>query len=113
MTNKKINIAIAEHCGWRIAERVSPEVKEDATACWIRPNGNEWQEENLPDYCDLNAMHEVEKVLTNEQWHKYDEELYIITGSSLLDEAQRKKRIHSTAPQKAEAFLKTIGKWEK
>jgi hypothetical protein len=106
MTNEQINIAIAEACGWQFVTYKETFAKP--------PNGGPCQyKEGIPNYYnDLNAMHEAEKVLTNEQWHKYDEELYIITGSSLLDEAQRKKRIHTTAPQKAEAFLKTLGKWE-
>jgi len=104
MTNEQINIAIAEACGWRIAERVSPEAKEDATACWIRPNGDEWQEESLPDYCnDLNAMHEAEKTLNSEQLHDYYENLELVNGWEYPS---------STARQRAEAFLKTLGKWE-
>jgi hypothetical protein len=114
MTNKKINIAIAEHCGWRIAERVSPEVKEDATACWIRPNGNEWQEENLPDYCnDLNAMHEAEKALNENKKNTFAFMLaQVLDTSPKVDLSDQFLNIHATARQRAEAFLKTIGKWE-
>jgi hypothetical protein len=114
MTNEQINIAIAEACGWRIAERVSPEAKEDATACWIRPNGDEWQEESLPDYCnDLNAMHEAEKVLNDEQWPEYREELRnVVLGGIRMVSQWCKADLHATARQRAEAFLKTIGKWE-
>ena len=100
MTNEQINIAIAEACGWRIAERVLPEAKEDATACWIRPNGDEWQEESLPDYCDLNSMHEAEKVLNKKQWVAYGRELSRLNVFPM---------VHATARQRAEAFLKTIG----
>jgi hypothetical protein len=106
MTNKKINIAIAEHFGWRIAERVPPELKEDATSCWIRPNGDEWQEENLPNYCDLNAMHEAEKIgqsMVDGFWTAYSAGLKLSGAIQIT---------HATASQRAEAFLKTIGKWE-
>jgi hypothetical protein len=108
MTNKKINIAIAEACGWRIAERVSPEAKEDATACWIRPNGDEWQEESLPDYCnDLNAMREAMLTLTNKQgfgflWHLND--MGFVGGDWEL--------LTLDSRVLAEAFLRTIEKWE-
>jgi hypothetical protein len=106
MTPEQQRTAIAEACGWRIAERVSPEAKEAATACWIRPNGDEWQEENLPDYLnDLNAMHEAEKVLNEKQDH--------IMNDTLWDMCEGRKYLwHATAAQRAEAFLRTIGKWK-
>jgi hypothetical protein len=56
-----------------------------------------------PDYCnDLNAMHEAEKVLTFKDWEFYCDEL----GGSFQGCA------HATARQRAEAFLRTLGKWE-
>jgi hypothetical protein len=112
MTNEQINIAIAEHRGWRIAERVSPEVKESATACWIRPNGNEWQEENLPDYCsDLNAMHEAVKTLQQNLKHRYFACLCtVVSGAISLNGYSA--ATEATARQRAEAFLRTLGKWE-
>jgi hypothetical protein len=55
------------------------------------------------DYCtDLNAMHEAEKVLTFEDWESYRDEL----GGSFRGCA------HATARQRAEAFLRTLGKWK-
>jgi hypothetical protein len=52
-----------------------------------------------PDYVhDLNAMHEAEKVLDETQAEDYEE---------LLGEYG----FHSTARQRAEAFLMTLGKW--
>lgn len=60
---------------------------------------------DLPDYLnDLNAMHEVEKILTRGQIEIYCEHLnpenYGIWWG-----------INATAAQRAEAFLKTINKW--
>ena len=56
------------------------------------------------DYCaDLNAMHEVEKVLTFEDWEYYCEKL----GGSFRGCA------HATARQRAEALLRVIGKWRR
>ena len=62
---------------------------------------------NTPDYCnDLNAMHEAEKVICRKgkgQIAMYVHELHEIKVSWLF---------LATAAQRAEAFLKTIGKWE-
>jgi len=118
MTNEQINIAIAEACGWRIAKKVSPKIKEDATDYWIRPNGYEWQEESLPDYCnDLNAMHEaVREVFTDSNMQlDYSRTLiFVIKKSSPIckrffsdfDLATATARLH------AETFLRILGKWE-
>ena len=89
MTNEQINNAIAEACGW-------PHPRENChTLRWV-----------IPNYCnDLNAMHEAEKVLTSEQIDKY--------VTILCLEIQPEPKLHhATARQRAEAFLKTIGKWE-
>jgi hypothetical protein len=108
MNNEQINIAIAEACGWRIAERVSPEAKEDATACWIRPNGDEWQEESLPDYCnDLNAMHEAEKTLNYIRAAEYAR---ILTSIAWQSEQPVFAPMTATARERAEAFWRTLGK---
>lgn len=50
---------------------------------------------------DLNAMHEVEKSLTAEQWEDYVEHV-----GGTWEEA-----MHATARRRAEAYLRTIGKW--
>lgn len=61
----------------------------------------------LPDYLtDLNAMHEAEKVLTGHQWTDYANVLTDIGPCS------RRGMIHATAAQRAEAFLRTVGKWD-
>jgi hypothetical protein len=105
-------IAIAEACGWQFANPHSPETKETAIMCWVRPGNSFWQTEELPDYLtDLNAMHEAEKMLTEEQRIAYSDCTYDIALK-----AQKKtgkwRWISLTAAQRAEAFLHTIGKWE-
>lgn len=56
-----------------------------------------------PNYpSDLNACHEMEKVLTYEQICDYGD--WLPKDDWGL--------IHATAAQRAEAFLRTIGKWE-
>ncbi len=63
----------------------------------------------LPDYFnDLNAMHEAEKVLTESQQMPYRTALFC---TEEVDYSYF-KLIHATAAQRAEAFLRTIGKWE-
>ena len=61
----------------------------------------------LPDYLsDLNAMHEAEKVLDIVvERGEYREYLSFITGSEV-------EMIYATASQRAEAFLRTLDKWE-
>lgn len=63
------------------------------------------------NYCsDLNAMHEAEKVLLKEWkdgcvlWLEYTHYLMLICSAHLSE--------HATARQRAEAFLRTLGKWE-
>ena len=54
------------------------------------------------DYCsDLNAMHEAEKVLSSTQQDEY--------WDRLTDEEV--DHLFATARQRAEAFLRTLGKW--
>ena len=57
---------------------------------------------------DLNVMHEIEKMLLlpgipATLWERYDNLLFIICGGFA--------HVHATASQRAEAFLKAIGKW--
>ena len=94
MTDKQINTAIAEACGWG----GEPVVNTDG-------KGGVWVT-NCPNYCsDLNAMHEAEKVLTEHQ----NESIY---PRNLGAWRNPTKPIYATARQRAEAFLKTLGKWE-
>jgi hypothetical protein len=96
MTNEQINIAIAESClniRWY-----------ELQWCWYSEDLRKWVPcvGNSP-LSDLNAMHEAEKVLTNEQWVAYGKELSRLKVFPM---------VHATAKQRAEAFLKTLGKWE-
>lgn len=110
-------IAIAEACGWQFANSHSPETKETAIMCWVRPGNSFWQTEKLPDYFnDLNAMHDAEMSLNPDQQKRFIE--YLIEGEAhdeyctemLWDSSW--VAAHATAAQRAEAFLRTIGKWE-
>jgi hypothetical protein len=53
----------------------------------------------LPYTTDLNAIHEVEKLLDNDQWHKY---------VSIIGRHDYKTLTHATASIKSYAIIKTI-----
>ena len=63
---------------------------------------------------DLNAMHEAEKVLTVAQRITYANQIgVVLSGGSVGRAIPNWWFIHeATASQRAEAFLRTIGKWE-
>jgi hypothetical protein len=64
------------------------------------------------NYCnDLNAMHEAEKVLTSQQEEDYFANLRAINGD-LIWYRTVGKTYRATARQRAEAFLRTLGKWQ-
>lgn len=87
MTDEQINEAITQ-----------------ATGLWDYPYSSETK--RMYDFCsDLNAMHLAEKILAPMDlgvvayWLKNIMPVYAET-------------FHSTARQRAEAFLRTLGKWE-
>lgn len=124
-------IAIAEACGWVSVGKWGHSDR------WIKPGEKmpEWshvpdgagvempallEEHKLPNYLsDLNAMHEAEKVLTNEQRRFYALKLVHVhplqyDPCDCGDDTRMKLFLIAsmTAAQRAEAFLRTIGKWE-
>jgi hypothetical protein len=115
MNTEKQRIAIAEACGWKDIKDTNHEsvdIESRSITHWSGLTGvppefihYEWNRVIIPDYLnDLNAMHEAEEVLTDsDQKHKY---------ASLLGRHDYWLLIHATAAQRAEAFLRTIGKWE-
>ena len=95
MKPEQQRVAIAEACGWKPDKR---------GLGWLSPHGYYASE---PDYLnDLNAMHEAENTLTDKAHEEFRLNLYEVLGddSRLI--------VSSTAAQRAEAFLLTIGKWE-
>lgn len=64
---------------------------------------------------DLNAMHEAEKLVTD--WRRYSDRLMRIVQAADItlysdSVGARYRTAGATAAQKAEAFLKAIGKWK-
>ena len=107
MTDEQINTAIAEACGWEdITESVAPgEFRRRATGMLRDKHGNRTPLKQIPNYCaDLNAMHEAEEFLSGNLWIGYVNDLANIEGNLF--------GIRATARQRAEAFLRTLGKWE-
>ena len=101
MNDQQINTAIAEACGW----------VKNVLGGWLNPEEADFRKyKKLPDYCrDLNMMHEAEKVLL-----KMDNSCaYLETYSNKLTTLLGCTDIfHVTARDRAETFLKTIGKWK-
>lgn len=104
MTDHEINIAIAEACGFK---------KEVGCTGIIRwRNGGELFDK-LKDYAnDLNAMHEAENVLDYDQAEQYASDLWSIIMEAEKGMENPPPSNFATARQRAEAFLRTIGKWE-
>lgn len=103
MTSEQKRIAIAEACGWK--SRLVPREEGYGYATWWE---HPTQKGGIPDYLnDLNAMHEAEKVLTEEQLRDYWSKLWLVvkpkTAIHLL--------CHATAAQRAEAFGLTLQLW--
>jgi hypothetical protein len=89
MTDEQINQRIAKATKWK-SKTIGPSWYEYET--------------KMPNWAGcLNAMHEAENNLDFDQWHKY---------ASLIGRHDYKLLVNANARQKAEAFLKTLGKWE-
>jgi hypothetical protein len=94
-------IAIAEACGWKWEARIKGSIK-----VWNKPPLMVFYDSELPNYLnDLNAMHEAEKVLNQEQKEDYFFIIFNFYGNW-------PKAIQATADQRARAFLRVIEKWE-
>ena len=110
MTPEAQRIAIAEACGIKptTAKRL-----EDGRTILVYLSDGKW----LPDYTNcLNAMHEAWNTLDRRQKDVFAGFLGDIVGGAQRDFGATKINcttaiLGATAAQRAEAFLKTIGKW--
>ena len=109
MNEEKQRIAIAEACGWTVTKNWKNVDSAERNICkplFIGGSRMGQTVKLLPDYLnDLNAMHEAEMPLGEFESTVYYDTLIYITGS-------QRAATFATAAQRAEAFLKTIGKWE-
>ena len=111
MTNEQINIAIAiaEALGWTDISKYTQ--AEDGWYGYEPKNG---PHSKIPDYCnDLNAMNEVEKVLDplgKDGAYEY----WLRTICHIPERESPKGRYfcRANARKRAEAFLRTLGKWK-
>jgi len=105
MKPEQQRIAIAEARGWLVNDDgvtgISPiNVEQGLT----NPKICSWK---LPDYLhDLNAMHEAMKTLSPKMGIEF---CFHLNDMGILGEWDM---LTATAAQRAEALLKTIGKWE-
>jgi hypothetical protein len=114
MKPEKQRIAIAEACGivGPFDNRWIKEYEEEGGDSYGFTGFENGELVFIPDYLsDLNAMHEAEKVLTEEQRIAYSDCTYDIALKA-QKETGKWRWISLTAAQRAEAFLRTIGKWE-
>ena len=94
MTDDQINAAIAEACGR----------KRNLDGGWYPDHGLKVGTQGIPNYCaDLNAMHKAEWSLTDDQLWRMARE---------IERNDEQWYFRATACQRAEAFLRTLGKWE-
>lgn len=128
MTPERQRIAIAEACGWTECRKTGCLPSQIQGICPLggcrsRPALSPFKNDNrqwywLPDYLkDLNAMHEAEACKLGATQRAWIVELSKAThgdtsGRLCLHYADVAAIAHATAAQRAEAFLRTIGKWE-
>ena len=113
MNPEQQKVAIAEACGWKNVDAGAGRVWGFTT----RHKGTPSESDvcvDIPNYLnDLNAMHDAEKVL-GACWPTYCEHLLEIVEPEpkSLEVCHYWNLLHATATQRAEAFLRTIGKWK-
>lgn len=111
MTNEEINVAIAKECGWTVMQFGERNLYRPPE--W--DGGMAWERSKCPDYCnDLNAMHEAEKYLDDEQWleHMLNLQDVLCRNPDRSKWTVCRENMSSTAHQRAEAFLKTLNLWK-
>lgn len=109
-------IAIAEACGWawfsvsfNSEQKILARSQQEANTVTL----GHWVWSLTPDYLnDLNACHEMEKTLASDkEAADFDRELSTVVLNEWDDGLINSMEWHATAAQRAEAFLRTIGKW--
>jgi hypothetical protein len=123
MTNQQKNEAISDACPRRFERRHEFACHYETEDNWYFQYNGQWTRcLNGSIIDDLNAMYEAETGLKGDKDIKYVNELfhrvginrlYYMGAEPLAFPADRQmKVINATAAQRAEAFLRTIGKWK-
>ena len=119
MNPEQQRIAIAEAHGWKEIRAEVDWLPGELTGIFTWPHPTDAEKTKyfinrkpVPNYpYDLNAMHEVEKIIPRQLFHVdywqkgYGRFQQILSGLTITPYS-------ATAAQRAEAFLRTIGKWE-
>ncbi len=121
MKKDKQRILIARACGYTDVrkeqwEHVDIDAREVAYGIDVM-GYKDGRRVHVPHYTEsLDAMHEAEEILTEGMFDDYSSYLMeLMYEENMANEPEFRlvRAIHATANQKAEAFLKTIGLWEK
>ena len=127
MTDLEIRIAIAKACGWKQDWR-NVGASHEKVEVWLDPDLGVWTTRlndgwfPMPDYLnDLNAMREA---VLAAKWGWKQKQAFLNylgrfrqRGEAIYcpwsaDYVRAYRLVTTTAAQQAEAFLRTIGKWE-
>jgi hypothetical protein len=110
MKPEKQRIAIAEACGWKMHDHPDCLAKKEGWVSrgwetWVmNPSGLLVFKHDIPNYLnDLNAMHKAENLVLRSAQQRRD-------YADALDDGNGGH--FATAAQRAEALLRTVGKWE-
>jgi hypothetical protein len=114
LTQEEKRIKLANYAGWH--ERPEPHGSQNATAWWHNKDRYPSYLMPVPDYVsDLNAVHELEKSLSDGQYDIFEQELARVAGFICHDEwpapSVLRKVISATAAQRAEALGLTLKLW--
>jgi hypothetical protein len=113
MNDEEINRSIAEHLGYKRELRPA-DCRTPNAEFWIHPEGSEASKP--PNFCgDLNAMHEAEKAAfgNSSAWAEFAFQLIsVLNAYGMSEQDGMTCLLQATARQRAEAFLRTVGKWK-
>ena len=120
MKPEQQQIAIAKEHGWKEIRAEVDWLPGELTGIFTWPHPTDAEKTKyfinrkpVPNYpFDLNAMHEVENILNADQMVSYDYHLDRVVGNGRQGLNIEYFLWSATASQRAEAFLRTIGKWE-
>jgi hypothetical protein len=125
MTQEQKQIKLAEAAGWVEVRAEVDWLPRELTGIYTWPHPTDPEKTKyyisrkpVPDYFnDLNAVHELEKVLNAGQINTYLSKLYEYTkpakvGANTWEIISVRVAVHATATQRAEAIGLTLNLWE-